>query len=67
MSELTRRTLIALTWAVAVAGVVCQAVFPAFRHFVGGLAWDLGLFTGWVGCLVWQREERRKKNPPESS
>jgi hypothetical protein len=50
-----RIALTALTWAAVTAVIVCQVVFPAFRHALAGFSWVAALGTGWVLRTLWEK------------
>lgn len=58
MTGWRRRAVFYALWVLCVAGCVCLAVFPAFMHFIGGIRWELGVFTGWVGRMAWVKAGR---------
>ena len=62
MSNRVRHALTVLTWTAVAAVAVCQAVFPAFLHFMAIYApWPMGLATGWLWHGM--RDRARRKTP----
>jgi hypothetical protein len=59
VSSRKARTLIALTWAAAVAAGFLTWWSPPFRSFMNMEQWAIGALTGWIAHAAWLARRKR--------